>query len=220
MAAVQTTTVQFEPAAGGSRIPVETEVHIVPGTGGHGRARADAYLEIVQVFGCRVALFGYNATRNDKFLVTVGTRAKLDALAILLPAIERRMEQAARTAVSGYVQCAREALPEMSAATQRRILVVPFYREYLRGFGIGVAEMIRALRAEFAKTAGDGLASFMSADEARIAAEFETKFPDRQPLRPERTSHDAGRQAGLTAGRMADIGDWYIARHDLTFAML
>jgi hypothetical protein len=220
MAATQTSTVQLVPAAGGSRIPVETEVHIVPGTGGHGRAWADAFLEVIRVFGCRVALFGYNATRNDKFLVTVGTRAKLDALAILLPAVERRMEQAARTAVSGYAQCAREALPDMSDAARRRILVVPFYREYLRGFGLGAAEMIRAIRAEFVKTAGDELAAVMSVDEARIAAEFEAKFPDRQPLRPERTSHDAGRQAGLTAGRMADIGDWYIARHDLSFAML
>lgn len=220
MAATQTTTAQFVPAAGGSRIPVETEVYIVPGTGGHGRARADAFLEVVRIFGCRVTLFGYNATRNDKFLVTVGTRAKLDALGILLPAVERRMEQAARTAVSGYAQCAQEALPEMSQATRRRILVVPFYREYLRGFGLGVAEMIHAIRAEFAKTTGDELAAIMSADEARIAEKFETKFPDRQLLRPERTSHDAGRQAGLTAGRLADIGDWYIARHDLTFAML
>ncbi|MBV9451091.1 MAG: hypothetical protein JO345_34910 [Streptosporangiaceae bacterium] len=220
MTATQTAAVQLTPAAGGSRIPVATEVHIVPGTAGHGRARADALLEVVRVFGCRVALFGYNATRNDKFLVTVGTRAKLDALDILVPTVARRMEEAARAAVAGYAQRAREALPEMTEATRLRILVVPYYREYLRGFGMGAAEMIRAIRAEFTKTAGEQLAAIMSADEVRIAEKFETKFPDRQPIRPERTRHDAGREAGIAAGRMADIGDWYIARHDLAFAML
>src|ERR1700679_3660698 len=55
--------------AGRTGSPVAIDPYIVPGTGGHGRARADGLLAVAQAFGCRIAVYGYDATRNDKFLV-------------------------------------------------------------------------------------------------------------------------------------------------------
>ena len=150
----------------------------------------------------------------------VATRPVLDALGILLSTVAVRMERAARAAVASYAQRVREALPQMAAAAQRRVLVTPFFREYLRGYGIGVAEKVRALRADTIAAGGAELAAILSQDQVRVEEVFSRDFPDRKPLRKERRDHAAARQKGLEAGRNADIGDWYIARHDLVFAML
>src|SRR5487761_1719943 len=200
--------------------PVEVDHYITPGTGGHGRARADGLLSVARAFGCRIAVFGYDATRNDKFLVMTGTRSALDSLEILLPSVAVRMEQAARAAVNAYTNRVRDALPQMNGASQRRVLVTPYFRSFLRGYGFAVAEKIRTLRAETIKAEGIELARILTAEQARIDDLFNRDFPDRQPLWTERSGHRAGVAAGRKAGRSADFGDNYLATHDLVFAML
>jgi hypothetical protein len=113
--------------------PIELAHYIVSGTGGHGRARVDALLEIIRAFGCRVAVFGYNATDYDKFLVLVGARPMLDALDLLLSKIERQMELAARTAAALYGEEVRAALPRASEAIQRSTLIIPYFRAFMPG---------------------------------------------------------------------------------------
>jgi hypothetical protein len=204
----------------GRASPIDVDYYIVPGTGGHGRARADGLLAVAGAFGCRIAALGYDATRNDKFLVMTGTRPLLDALEILLPRVALQMERAARAAVNAYMSQVREALPQMDGARQRRVLVTPYFRSFLRGYGLAIAEKIRALRAEKLKAEGAELARILAADEVRVQEMLDREFPDRQLLRTERVGHCAGMEAGKKAGRAAGFGDYYLATHDLVFAML
>lgn len=204
----------------GAGLPVDFDYYIVPGTGGHGRARADALMPVIQVFGCRVTVFGYDATRNDKFLIMTGTRPALDALEILLPKIAILMEQAARQAVAGYASQVHGAVPQMSLATSRRVLITPYFRDYLRGYGLGVAEQLQDVRTPAIKARGRALAEALAGDQIRVDEMFGRNFPDRKPLRPERGGHQRAKNAGKRAGRLADIGDDYLAQHDLVFAML
>jgi hypothetical protein len=206
--------------AGRPGCPVEFEHYIVPGTGGHGRARADGLLAVTRAFGCRTAVYGYDATRNDKFLIMTGIRPALDALDLVVPAIAAQMEQAAWAAVKGYASLVGSALPQVSGKAQRRILVAPYFRAFLRGYGVAVAETIRALRAKAIKAEGPELGRILAADQARVDEAFRRDFPDRQQLRAERTSHRAGLLAGTRAGRQVDLGDGYLITHDLVFAML
>jgi hypothetical protein len=201
-------------------IPVEIDHYIVPGTGGHGRARADALLAVAGTFGCRVAVYGYNATRNDTFLVMVGARPALDTLELLLPEVAIQMEQAARAAVKAYGSQVTSALPQMNATTQRRVLTRPYFRDFIRGYGFSIAEQIRTLRASYIETAGPGLVQVLQASQARIEEMFRRDFPDRQSLRKERGEHRRGLVTGRTAGQQAGFGDHYLAVHDLVFAAL
>jgi hypothetical protein len=187
--------------------PIETDFYIVPGTGGHGRARADALLAVIAAFGCRVAVYGYNTAPGDTFLVMTGTRPALDALGALLPQVAIGMETEARAATRAYIKAAPRG---------HRAL---YFRDYLRGYGRGVAERLRALRTEMCRTEGGALADVIAADAARIEQRFTREFPAAPPLQRERTGLRAARRAGAAAGRVARI-DAYLVIHDLVFAML
>jgi hypothetical protein len=200
--------------------PVDVDHYIVPGTGGHGRARADGLLAVTRAFGCRTAVYGYDATRNDKFLIMTATRSVLDALEILLPSIAAQMEQAARDAVKGYVTLARRAMPELASKAQRRILVTPYFRAFLRGYGTAAAEVISSRRAAVIRASGPELGRILAADQARTNEAFRRDFPDRQQLRAENTGHWAGLKAGTQAGWRVNLDDGYLITHDLVFAML
>jgi hypothetical protein len=102
-----------------------------------GRARTDGLLAVIQAFACRVGVFGYDATRHDKFLIMVAARPVLDALDLLLPSIAMQMEAAARTAARAYGEEVRSALPDLPDVRKRSVLRVPYFRNYLRGFGQG-----------------------------------------------------------------------------------
>jgi hypothetical protein len=193
---------------------------IVPGTGRHGRARADALLAVIRNYACRVAVFGYDATRGDTFLVMTAARPVLDALGLLLPSVAASMESAARAATRGYAEAVRDALPRMSGGERRQALVTPYFRAYLRGYGLGVAETVRVLRAEVIAGEGEALAGLLAEDEARAEEQFTREFPGRKTLREERSWHRRGMEAGIRAGRMAGVDDGYLAIHDLVFAML
>jgi hypothetical protein len=198
--------------------PVEFSHYIAPGTGGHGRARADALLAVTQVFGCRVAVFGYDATRRDKFLVMVAARPVLDALDLLLPMIARQMESASRTSAREYAKEVHVA--QMQPPKRRATLTVPYFRAFLRGYGAGAAEAIRDQRSAIIAVEGAELTKILAAQEARAEETFDNKFPAARPLRKENTAHDTGFLAGRDAGRAAGFQTEYAAQHDLLFAML
>jgi hypothetical protein len=195
----------------------ELGYYIAPGTGGHGRARADGLLAVIQAFACRVGVFGYDATRHDKFLIMVAARPVLDALDLLLPSVAVQMETAARAAARTYEEEVRSALPQMSAL---RACKVQYFRNYLRGFGLGLAETIREIRAEFIRAEGDDLPGILAEQSVRADEVYNRRFPDTTAMRKERVGHLDGFLEGQGAGRAADFGDDYLARHDLVFALL
>ena len=198
----------------------EVGYYIAPGTGGHGRARTDGLLAVIQAFACRVGVFGYDATRHDKFLIMVAARPVLDALDLLLPSIAMQMETAARTATRAYGEQVRSALPDLPDTRKRSVLKVPYFRNYLRGFGQGAAETIREIRAEFIKAEGDALPRILAEQDVRAEEVYSREFPDTAGLRKERAGHTDGFLEGQDAGREVDLGDEYLAQHDLVFAMI
>jgi hypothetical protein len=217
----------FPPNGGGGAITAtghmpEPEVgyYIAPGTGGHGRARADGLLAVTQAFVCRVGVFGYDATRHDKFLIMVAARPVLDALDVLLPSIALRMETAARTAARVYGREVRSALPDMPDGRRCRALKAPYFRDYLRGFGQGVAETIREIRAEFITDHGADVVSILAEQDIRAEEVYSREFPDMAELRKERASHTEGFLAGQDAGRTADLGDEYLAQPGVRSALI
>jgi hypothetical protein len=168
---------------------------------------------VIQTFGCRVAIYGYDPAPGDTFLVMTGTRPALDALGVLLPQVCTGMESGARAAVRAY------ATKTPGGDARRRSRTASYFREYLRGYGCGVAEHLRVLRAEVFRDEGPALGSIISADSARTEQRFTREFPAPPSLRRELTGPRAARRAGAAAGRTASI-DSYLAIHDLVFAML
>jgi hypothetical protein len=198
----------------------EVGYYIAPGTGGHGRARTDGLLAVIQAFACRVGVFGYDATRHDKFLIMVAARPVLDALDLLLPSIAMQMEAAARTALRVYGEEVRSALPGLADTRKRSVLKVPYFRNYLRGFGQGAAETIREIRAEFIQAEGDELPRILAEQDVRAEEVYSREFPDMAGLRKEQAGHTDGFLEGQDAGQAVDLGDEYLAQHDLVFAMI
>lgn len=193
--------------------PVEIDWYVVPSGGGHGKARADALLPVIERFGCPVVLHGDNAAPA---LVMTGTRPALDALELLLPEIATRMECSARVTSGAFAAGFRD----WPGGPRWRTLVRPYFRDYLRGYGAGVSDDIRELRANLLAAEGPELASIVAEDRARVQAIFHRELPGEVPLQPDPANqaraHAAGYRAGLTAG----VGDPYLAIHDLVFAML
>jgi hypothetical protein len=211
----------FEHPAASRRAPEpELSYYIAPGTGGHGRARTDGLLAVIQAYACRVGVSGYDATRRDKFLVMVAARPVLDALDLLLPSIAVQMETAARTAAKAYGREVRSALPGMSAGQRRSTLKIPYFRNYLRGYGQGAAETIREIRAEYIQAEGDDLPRILAEQDIRAEQAYRRGFPDPTELRRERAGHLDGFLEGQDAGRAVDLGDEYLAQHDLVLATL
>ncbi|HXL88817.1 MAG TPA: hypothetical protein VN969_07540 [Streptosporangiaceae bacterium] len=198
----------------------EVGYYIAPGTGGHGRARTDGLLAVIQAFACRVGVFGYDATRHDKFLIMVAARPVLDALDLLLPSVAMQMEAAARTAARAYGEEIRSALPDLPDARKRSVLKVPYFRNYLRGFGQGAAETIQEIRAEFIQAEGDALPRILAEQDVRAEEVYSREFPDTSGLRHEQAGHTDGFLEGQDAGQSVDLGDEYLAQHDLVFAMI
>lgn len=199
----------------------ELGYYIAPGTGGHGRARADGLLAVIQAFACRAGVFGYDATRRDKFLIMVAARPVLDALDLLLPSIALQMETHARAAARAYTRAVRASLPKMPARHWRNSLRVPYFRSYLRGFGQGAADTIREIRAEFINNEGNDLLLQVLAEQDVLAHEaYARRFAGTMAMRKERAVHTDAFLEGRDAGRAADLGSEYLAQHDLIFAML
>jgi hypothetical protein len=189
--------------AGDQPEPVEVDCCTVPGTGGHGKARAAALAAIATVMGCQTAVHGNDATRQPRLLFLVGTRSAVATVQLLLPGLQQQIETAARAATQTYTARLR-FITSWQYPAQRRTWIAAYHRSYLRGYGYGIAEAIEALRtAIMGEAAGTGAAVMLARDAARVQAEFAREFPGLRPTRPERRHHPQALAAGRQAGHHA-----------------
>ena len=130
----------------------------------------------------------------------VAVRPVLDALDLLLPSIAMQMEAAARTAARSYEEEVRSALPHLRATRKRSVLKVPYFRNYLRGFGQGAAETIQEIRTEFIQAEGDALPRILAEQDVRAEEVYSREFPDTAGLRTERAATPTGSWRDRTPG--------------------
>ncbi len=189
----------------------------VSGVGGHGKARVKALAGIAAAYGCQSAVRGNTSANTERTLIIVGTATALDALRVLLPSITMQMEASARFTAREHVANLRELrnYDRSALATERS----RFYRSFIRAYGYAVAERIREFRARLSADPEPGGAGESSGGEAprgaevvlrtdvdRVQEEFQKRFPQLRPTRPERTHHRAGYRAGYLRGRRAELG--------------
>ncbi|MBB6174221.1 hypothetical protein HNR23_004281 [Nocardiopsis mwathae] len=195
----------------------------VSGVGGHGKARVKALAGIAAAYGCQSAVRGNTSANTDRTLIIVGTATALDALRVLLPSITMQMEASARFTARNHIADLREMrnYDRSALATERS----RFYRSFIRAYGYAVAERIREFRARLrdgsgaesparsggTSASGDGTSAIgaevvLRTDVDRVQEEFERRFPQLRPTRPERTHHRAGYRAGYLRGRSAQLG--------------
>ncbi|MGH3157036.1 MAG: DUF2786 domain-containing protein [Streptosporangiaceae bacterium] len=190
--------------------PVGRLDYTVAGTGGHGRARTAALTAITRAYGCRTVTFGNDARNNPRTIGIIGTQSTLAALRVLLPSIEMQMHMAARAATRAYGTELRAAASWESPA-ERRTLTTAFYRDYLRGYGLGVADQIDRTRTSIAAettTNGTSTALVLAGDTTRIQAEYTRQFPTLgKAPRPLPVRHSGALRQGHADGGRADLGD-------------
>ncbi|MDA8370143.1 MAG: DUF2786 domain-containing protein [Nocardiopsaceae bacterium] len=193
----------------------------VSGVGGHGKARVKALAGIAAAYGCQSAVRGNTSANTERTLIIVGTVTALDSLRVLLPSITMQMEASARFTAREHVLNLRELrnYDRSALATERS----RFYRSFIRAYGYAVAERIREFRARLREDPSrpGGAASAAGSDEGsaahgaevvlrtdvdRVHEEFQRRFPQLRPTRPERTHHRAGYRAGYLRGRRAELG--------------
>ncbi|NYE50905.1 hypothetical protein HDA32_006025 [Spinactinospora alkalitolerans] len=196
----------------------------VSGVGGHGKARVKALAAIASAYGCQSAVRGNTSANTDRMLIIVGTVTALDSLRVLLPSITMQMEASARFSAREHVAGLRELrnYDRSTLATERS----RFYRSFVRAYGYAVAERIREFRARLADDSPDGDAAgakggaggtgsdaaksgaelVLREDVDRVQEDFQRRFPQLRPTRPERTHHRAGYRAGYLRGRRAELG--------------
>ncbi len=192
----------------------------VSGAGGHGKARVKALAGIAAAFGCQSAVRGNTSANTERTLIIVGTVSALDSLRVLLPSITLQMEASARFTARNHIADLRELrnLDRSTLATER----TRFYRSFVRAYGYAVAERIREFRARLAEESapgggagsssgseGDGATGaelVLRSDVDRVKEDFQQRFPELKPTRPERTHHKAGARAGYLRGRSAQLG--------------
>ncbi|WP_186356779.1 DUF2786 domain-containing protein [Streptomonospora sp. PA3] len=193
----------------------------VSGVGGHGKARVKALAGIAAAYGCQSAVRGNTSANTERTLIIVGTASALDALRVLLPSITMQMEASARFTAREHIANLRELrnYDRSTLATERS----RFYRSFVRAYGYAVAERIKEFRARLSEEpengreeagteSGEQAASSRGAevvlrtDVDRVREDFQRRFPQLKPTRPERTHHRAGYRAGYARGRRAQLG--------------
>ncbi|MFD0773526.1 DUF2786 domain-containing protein [Streptomonospora algeriensis] len=192
----------------------------VSGVGGHGKARVKALAGIAAAYGCQSAVRGNTSANTERTLIIVGTASALDALRVLLPSITMQMEASARFTAREHVANLRELrnYDRSTLATERS----RFYRSFVRAYGHAVAERIKEFRARLRgerdeeadspgaesgeEASSRGAEVVLRADIDRVREDFQRRFPELKPTRPERTHHRAGYRAGYARGRRAEIG--------------
>ncbi|KIH98996.1 hypothetical protein LP52_09925 [Streptomonospora alba] len=193
----------------------------VSGVGGHGKARVKALAGIAAAYGCQSAVRGNNSTNAERTLIIVGTASALDALRVLLPSISMQMEASAKFTAREHVTNLRELrnYDRSTLATERS----RFYRSFVRAYGYAVAERIKEFRARLVEEREDeaessgaesgeeaasarGAEVVLRTDIDRVREDFQRRFPELKPTKPERTHHRAGYRAGYARGRRAELG--------------
>ncbi|MGH3157035.1 MAG: hypothetical protein ACRDNF_10720 [Streptosporangiaceae bacterium] len=183
--------------------PIEVDCCTVPGTGGHGKARAAALAAIATVLGCQTAGHGNDASRQPRLLFLVGTRSAVATVQLLLPGLQQQIETTARAATQTYTTRLR-FITSWQYPAQRRTWIAAYYRSYVRGYGYGIAETIEAARTTIVgEAAGTGAAVLLARDAARVQAVFTREFPGLRPTRRERHHHAQALAAGRQAGHHA-----------------
>jgi hypothetical protein len=184
--------------------------YTVAGAGGHGRARAAALLTITRAYGCRTVTWGNDASNRPRTIGIIGTESTLAALRVLLPSVEMQMHMAARAAARTYSRELRAAA-SWERPADRRPLTAAFYRDYLRGYGHGVAGQIERTRtgiAEEPASSGTSTALVLAGDTTRIQAEYTRQFPKLgRPPRPLPVRHSGALRQGHADGGRADLGN-------------
>jgi hypothetical protein len=95
-----------------------------------------------------------------------------------------------------------------------RPAVNAFFRDYLRGYGFGVADKIQAMRAVTLREAiATQTALVLALDSARIQAVFAREFPSTRQTRPERRRDPAALAAGRWTGYQVGLGHDHLT-HD------
>ncbi|WP_394347332.1 DUF2786 domain-containing protein [Streptomonospora litoralis] len=195
----------------------------VSGVGGHGKARVKALAGIAAAYGCQSAVRGNTSANTERTLIIVGTATSLEALRVLLPSITMQMEASARFTARDHIANLRELrnYDRSTLATERS----RFYRSFVRAYGYAVAERIKEFRARIREEPEDDSAAGSSGaadgeeaassrgaevvlrtDVDRVREDFQHRFPQLKPTRPERTHSKAGYRAGYVRGRRAELG--------------
>jgi hypothetical protein len=130
------------------------------------------------------------------------------------------MEAAGRSAASAYAEEVWAALPGMRRAQRRRRFTVPYFRDYLRGWGAGAAQAVDGLRTQLIAAEGAGLAEVLAFQQERAEQACERGFPDAPRVLTREPEIGSAFLDGQEAGQAAGLEDEYAARHDLVFAML
>ncbi|MEO6081578.1 MAG: DUF2786 domain-containing protein [Umezawaea sp.] len=175
----------------------------VSGQGWHGKARATLVYLVAQAYGCEVCTVNNKMNGETRWVAIVGTASAVTSLELLLPSIVLQAEANGVKATKAHMeQVGRTFDTQANRNIARRV----FFRSYLPGFGIGVAEKITAFRDEIVKEVADQPGALVLASDAeRVKADFDRRFPDLKVSKSD--SHSpAGAIAGLRDGRNADTG--------------
>jgi hypothetical protein len=175
----------------------------VSGQGWHGKARASLAYLVAQAYGCEVCTIGNRMDGKDRQVVMIGTASMIDALKMLLPSILVQAETNGMRARTAHLA---EVGGTIAKSADKNIASRTFYRSYLEGYGLGVAEKLAATRQTIADDVkGKAGELVLVSDADRIKADFAKRFPKLTTGRADKVSL-AGLTAGKRDGRTADTG--------------
>ena len=175
------------------------------GDDAHGKALIEAINPIAQAMGAETVVVNGELT-------LVGTTSMLDNIATLIASLEMQMVTASNKATEEYGNKLKRNSPGMLASTVRSYCD-RYLRDYVRGFGQGVAEKIRARRDEIRKESkGNEIA--LRTEHDRVWAEYDRMFPHRGRTRGLGYSNEDAVFRGRAAGRSADVGDSRVTNHN------
>ncbi|MDR7277641.1 hypothetical protein [Catenuloplanes atrovinosus] len=167
--------------------------YAVDGADHFGAARARAAAAIATAMGCRAAV-QTNPTPAPCMVAIVGVPADLDALRTLLPPVMRQANLAAASAAARGNRDPR------------------YLAGFLTGYGTAVAERITTRRSKTTEEM-PGAAVVLAARATAVDDLYAARITPHSRAVRVAADDPAGRAAGYTAGRTADLGD---ARIDTT----
>ncbi|MEV5710122.1 DUF2786 domain-containing protein [Actinoallomurus sp. NPDC052274] len=170
----------------------------------HGTVLMDAVYPMILAMG------GEAIVIKDVFTM-VGTPSLLENLTTLFISLNNQMVTAANKAGDVHEAKLRKEHPRWSDDLIND-KVDQFVWDYVRGYGKGVADKIRARRGEVINEA-PGNALVLQTEEERIKAAFDLMYPHRKSMRGEALRNFDAIEAGRRAGRNADIGDTRVANN-------
>ncbi|XVV06324.1 DUF2786 domain-containing protein [Actinosynnema sp. CA-248983] len=177
----------------------------VSGQGWHGKGRASMVARVAEGYGCMTVHENNLMNGKPRWVHIVGTASAIAALEVLLPSIILQAEYYGTKATKAHMAEVRDQFQTQQEANRARRV---FFRSYLPGYGIGVAEKIMGVREQMAKEVENKPGALvLVSDQERVAAHFEKLFPSAELKNVKRDNHSvAGARAGRRDGRTADTG--------------